>query len=108
MKARIDSGNGIGTFVVPTAVAEKLTPIADATVVGRARSLSGDTEIKQVRIKEPIRIGRHEFGEPTITYPSLGEIANVGAKALTDYAVTFDQANSRVRFVRAAEASSQR
>lgn len=102
--ARIDSGNGIGAFVLPAAVAEKLTAVSEPAVVGKACSLSSDTEIKQVRIKEPIRIGRHEFAEPTITTPALGDVANIGAKALADFAITFDQANSRVRFVRSTSA----
>jgi hypothetical protein len=104
MEAHVDSGNGIGAFVLRTAIAEKLTQISAAAVVGKARSLSGEVEIKQVQVKEPIRIGRHEFAEPTITFPALGDVANVGGKALADFAVTFDQANSRLRFVRSGSA----
>ena len=104
IEARIDSGNGIGAFVLPTATAEKLTQLSEAAVVGKARSLSGEVEIKQVQVKEPIRIGRHEFAEPTITFPALGDVANIGGKALADFVVTFDQANSRVRFIRTASA----
>jgi hypothetical protein len=54
-------------------------------------------EIKQ---KEVIRLGRHEFPEPTVTYPALSDIGNVGAKTLSQFVVTFDQKNERVRLKR--------
>ena len=48
-------------------------------------------EIKQVQIKELVRLGRHEFPDATITFPALGDTGNVGAKILSQFAVTFDQ-----------------
>jgi hypothetical protein len=98
--AHLDSGNGIGAFVLPTAFVEKLTRSSEPVVVGRARSASGETEIKQVQIKEMVRLGRHEFPDATITYPALSDIANVGAKILSQFAVTFDQQHQRVRLTR--------
>ncbi len=101
--AHLDSGNVIGPFVLPTSMAEQLKPLSEPAVVGRARSLSGDIEIKQLRVQETFRLGRHEFREPLVTHPALGDVVNIGAKALQDFAVTFDLKNSRVRFVRAVE-----
>lgn len=101
INAHLDSGNMIGAFIFPTALVGKLTRASEPVVVGRARSASGAMEIKQVQIKEMVRLGRHEFPEPTITFPALGETANVGAKVLSDFAVTFDQKNQRVRLARA-------
>lgn len=98
--AHLDSGNSIGEFVLPAAFVEKLTQASEPKVVGRARSASGDMEIKRVQIKETVRLGRHEFPEATITFPSLGEIGNVGAKVLTQFAITFDQQHHRVRLTR--------
>ena len=105
--ARIDSGNGIGAFVLPTALVEKLTLASAASVVGKARSLSGEMEIKQARLKESIRLGRHEFTEPTVTFPALGELANIGAKAFEGFALTFDQRNNRLRLIRKGDAAAQ-
>jgi len=98
--AHLDSGNSIGAFVLPTAFAEKLTRASEPVVVGRARSASGEMEIKQVQIKEMVRLGRHEFPDATITYPALSGIGNVGAKILSQFAVTFDQQHQRVRLTR--------
>ena len=101
MHTHLDSGNMIGAFVLPTAFVEKLTQASEPKVVGRARSASGDMEIKQVQIKELVRLGRHEFPDATITFPALSDIGNVGAKILTQFAVTFDQQHQRVRLTRA-------
>jgi hypothetical protein len=98
--AHLDSGNMVGAFVLPTALAEKLTRASEPVVVGRARSASGEMEIKQVQVKDVIRLGRHEFPEPTVTYPALSDIGNVGAKTLSQFVVTFDQKNERVRLRR--------
>ena len=100
IKAHLDSGNMIGAFVFPTSFAEKLTQASEPKVVGRARSASGDMEIKQVQIKEMVRLGRHEFPDATITFPALGDTGNVGAKILSQFAVTFDQQHQRVRLTR--------
>jgi hypothetical protein len=100
INAHLDSGNMIGEFVLPTAFVEKLTQASEPKVVGRARSASGDMEIKQVQIKETLRLGRHEFPDATITFPALGDIGNVGAKTLNQFALTFDQQHQRVRLTR--------
>ena len=97
INAHLDSGNSIGEFVLPSAFVEKLTKASEPKVVGRARSASGEMEIKQVQVKDVIRLGRHEFPEPTVTYPALSDIGNVGAKTLSQFVVTFDQRNERVR-----------
>lgn len=100
INAHLDSGNGIGAFVLPTAFVEKLTQASEPKVVGRARSASGEMEIKQVRIKEIVRLGRHEFPDATVTYPALSDIGNVGVKTLNQFIVTFDQQHQRVRLTR--------
>ncbi len=102
--AHLDCGNMIGAFVLPTSFVEKLTQASEPKVVGRARSASGDMEIKQVQVKELVRLGRHEFPEATITFPSLGDAGNVGYKILSQFAVTVDQQHQRVRLTRAEAA----
>ena len=97
INAHLDTGNGIGAFVFPTAFAEKLSFAAEPRAVGRARSATGDMEIKQVQLKETINLGRHEFADATIAFPALGDIANVGMKTLGQFVITFDQRNQRVQ-----------
>ena len=100
INAHLDSGNAIGAFVLPTSFVEKLALASDPVVVGKARSASGEMEIKQVQLKDTLRLGRHEFPQPTITFPALGDIGNVGIKTLSQFVLTFDQQHSRVRLTR--------
>jgi hypothetical protein len=100
INTRIDTGNAIGAFVFPTAFAEKLNFAGEARVIGRARSATGEMEIKQVQLKDVIKLGRHEFADATIVFPALGDIGNIGLKTLSQFVVTFDQKNQRVRLSR--------
>ncbi|MFN2622381.1 MAG: aspartyl protease family protein [Chthoniobacterales bacterium] len=100
LKAHLDTGNAIGAFVFPTVFAEKLNFAGEARVVGRARGATGDMEIKQVQLKDVIKLGRHEFADATVVYPALGDIGNVGVKTLGQFAITFDQRHDRVRLTR--------
>ena len=100
IKAHLDTGNAIGAFVFPTAFAEKLNFVGEPRVVGRARSATGDMEIKQVQLKDLIKLGRHEFPNATIVYPALGDIGNIGLKTLSQFVLVFDQKHERVRLSR--------
>ena len=100
VKADLDTGNTVGGFVLPTAHVEKLGTAGAPVVVGRARTVTSDVEIKQVRLKDAIRLGRFEFTEPTVVYPALGDVANVGSKVLGEFSLTFDQKNKSVRLKR--------
>jgi predicted aspartyl protease len=100
IKAHLDTGNAIGAFVFPTIFAEKLTFAGEPRVVGRARSATGDMEIKQVQLKDLIKLGRHEFPDAAIVYPALGDIGNIGVKTLSQFVITFDQKNERVRLAK--------
>jgi len=97
INAHLDTGNAIGAFVLPTSFVEKLSMAGEPRVVGRARSASGEMEIKQVQLKDMVKLGRHEFPGATVTYPALGDIGNVGVKILSQFVVTFDQQHERVR-----------
>jgi aspartyl protease len=100
INANLDTGNAIGAFVFPTAFVEKLSFAGEPRVVGRARSASGEMEIKQVQVKDVVKLGRHEFRDATVTYPALGDIGNVGVKVLSQFVITFDQQHERVRLTR--------
>lgn len=99
IKAHIDSGNMMGGFMLPAAMVESAQLISEPVVVGRARTLSNDIEIKQARLKDPIRLGSFEFPQPTVIYPSLSD-ANIGGRILSEFSLTFDQKNKRVRLKR--------
>ncbi|HKR02379.1 MAG TPA: aspartyl protease family protein [Pyrinomonadaceae bacterium] len=102
VRAHIDSGNSVGGFILPTALVEKLTFAAAPVKVATARTISNEVEIKEGRLKETIRLGRFEYAEPTITYPALSEDANVGAKVLREFSLSFDQKHKSLRLKRGA------
>ncbi len=96
VKAHIDSGNIVGGFILPVSVVEKSKLASEPVVVGRASTVSNDIEIKQVRLKDSIRLGSFEFPEPTVSFPALSD-ANIGSRILSEFAVTFDQKNKRLK-----------
>jgi hypothetical protein len=102
VRAHLDSGNMVGGFILPTPLVERLTLAAPARSAGKARSITGETEIKAAEVKGIIRLGRFEFTDPTVIFPALSEDANVGAAVLREFAITFDQKNDRVRLERPA------
>ncbi len=97
LKGRIDTGNTIGGFVLPESLVKKLPLASEAVVVGRARTVSSVVEIKSARLKDSIRLGRFEFTEPRVVWPALTQDANIGSAVFSEYAVTFDQKNGRLR-----------
>lgn len=97
--AHIDTGNLVGSFILPTSLLEKLTLTSQPVVVGRARTVSNEIEIKEARLKDSIELGSFEFPQPTITFPALAE-SNIGLKALRDFSLTFDQKNNRLKLSR--------
>ncbi|MEZ5429199.1 MAG: retropepsin-like aspartic protease [Pyrinomonadaceae bacterium] len=99
VKAHIDSGNLAGGFMLPTAVVEKSNLAGEAVVVGRARTVTSEIEIKQAQLKDTIRLGQFSFDQPTINFPALAD-ANIGARVLNEFALTFDQKNRRLRLKR--------
>lgn len=105
VRAHIDTGN-MGGFMLPEAVVEKMTLDSEPRVLGRARTVVGEFEIKEARLKESIKIGRYDYPNPSVVFPAVSDEANIGSRVLADYAVTFDQANRRVRFVRGAPAAA--
>jgi len=77
-----------------------LTSANEPRVVGRAHSATGDMEIKQVQLKDLIKLNRHEFPDAIVVYPALGDIANIGLKTIGQFVITLDQKNERVRLTR--------
>jgi predicted aspartyl protease len=103
VRAHIDSGNMAGGFILPAAVVEKAKLASEAVVVGRAKTVSNEIEIKQAKLKDPIRLGEFEFPEPTVVFPSLSD-ANIGSGILREFAIAFDQKNKRIKLQRTKQA----
>lgn len=102
-EAHLDSGNMAAGFMLSQAQADKLKFSGEPRVVGRGRTVSGDFEIKEAALVGEIRLGAYRFPAPVIRYAAMFRDANVGAGALREFAVTFDQKNKRVKWERAGE-----
>jgi hypothetical protein len=100
MKAHIDSGNISGKFMLPAALVDKLKLASEPITVGRARTVSNEIEIKEVRLTDNIKLGSFEFNQPTITFPAIADAVNIGLKTLREFSLTFDQKNRRVKLER--------
>jgi hypothetical protein len=97
IKGHIDIGNSIAGFILPESLVKTLPLASEAVVVGRARTVSSEVEIKAARLKDSIRLGRFEFTEPRIVFPALSDEVNIGAETFREFVVTFDQKNNRLR-----------
>jgi hypothetical protein len=101
MKAHIDSGNFVAGFILPEDVVDQLPLLSQPVIVGRARSVSNQIEIKQAQLRDTIHIGSFNYPQATIAFPALSN-TNVGFKVLREFALTFDQKNKRMKFERVA------
>lgn len=99
VRAHVDSGNFVAGFILPEEIVEQLQLLTQPVTVGHARSVTNQIELKQVQLRDTIRIGRFEYPQATIAFPALSD-TNVGFKVLREFVLTFDQKNLRVRFER--------
>jgi predicted aspartyl protease len=100
VNALIDSGNLVDGILLPTSLVEKLELTSPPVPYRTLKTSSSEIETKKARLKDSIRLGQHEFVEPQIIFPNLSNNASVGSEILSEFAITFDQENHRVRFVR--------
>ena len=100
--AHVDSGNFVAGFLLPEEVVEQLQLQSEAITVGGARSVSNRIQLKQVQLRDTIRLGGFEYPQPTIAFPALSD-TNIGFKVLHDFVLTFDQKNQRMKLQRSLQ-----
>jgi len=96
VRAHVDSGNFVAGFLLPEEIVEQLRLLSPPVTVGRARSVSNQIEMKQAQLRDTIQIGRFDYPQARITFPALSD-TNVGFKVLSEFALTFDQKNRRLK-----------
>ena len=99
--ADVDAGS-MGGFVLPASLIDRLPLASEPRVVGKARTVSNEFEIRQAALKGKVRVGRYDFEGPLIDFQPIFPMANIGARVLRGFAVTFDQKNRRMRWVKPA------
>lgn len=100
--AHIDSGNFVAGFILPEEIVEQLQLQSEAITVGGARSVSNRIQLRQVQLRETIRLGAFEYPHPTIAFPALSD-TNIGFNVLRDFVLTFDQKNRRMKLQRSLQ-----
>ena len=100
--AHIDSGNFVAGFLLPEEIVEQLQLQSAAITVGGARSVTNRIQLKQVQLRDTIRLGGFAYPRPTIAFPALSD-TNIGFNVLRDFVLTFDQTNQRLKLQRSLQ-----
>jgi len=93
--AQIDSG-GTG-LSLPQTLTHRLKFISDPEAFGHAQSLSTQFEIKAARLASDVHLGNYTFAKPFVEINAAFPLANFGAGAMQNFAITFDQKHGLVR-----------
>lgn len=97
--AHLDSGNFVAGFILPEDIVEQLQLASNVVAVGGARSVSNRIQLKQVQLRDTIRLGGFDYPQPTIAFPALSD-TNIGFNVLREFVLTFDQKNRRMKLAR--------
>jgi len=98
----IDTGSP-ASFSLPAAVCADLSWIDEPVVIGMARTVNSEFEVRQGKLDGALRIGGHAFENPTVRIDDHFPHGNVGYEILKDFALTIDQRNARMRLTRNAK-----
>ena len=96
INAHIDTGS-MGGVSVPLAFGSKLPFDGEPRVLGRARTIAGEMEIKGGRIKGDLALAGQTVPTPIVAYAEIMQTGNIGMRVLQDFKITFDQKNARMR-----------
>ena len=95
--ALIDTGWN-GATGAPAAWMDELPLESPPVVVGRAATLFNEFEIHEARLDGALSIGGHSIPSPALHFNDLLPELVLGRDLLSRFAISFDQANLRVRF----------
>jgi predicted aspartyl protease len=96
--ADLDTGSP-ASVSLPKKYADRLPLESTPVQVGRARTVGGEFAIYAANAKGQVRIGKEVLETSSLEFHERLPVANVGYRALRDFAITIDQRNRRLRFV---------
>jgi predicted aspartyl protease len=96
IRAAVDSG-GLG-LSVPASVARTLKFTGRPETVGQGRTQVSDFPLTGGVLAGSIGLDGHRFEHPFVEVNPVFPIANLGSRAMIDFAVTFDQRSRLVQF----------
>lgn len=96
--ARLDAG-AIGDFTLPVEYVDKLPLFRKPDRIGRTETTDGrKVDILGARLDGAAHLGSHEYRKPGIDFSEAFPEPMIGFGGLAHFAITFDQANQRIRF----------
>jgi hypothetical protein len=95
IEAQIDSG-GTG-LSLPEPMMSRIKLACQPTLFGNGWSLATEFQLKTAQLAEDVHLGRYTFARPTVEVNPAFPLANLGAVAIGNFAVTFDQKNLLMR-----------
>lgn len=98
-KALIDSGN-IRAVDLSSAFLKKVPLVSSPRTIGRGGSVSGEYDVKEVKLQDSLSIDGYSFSEPFVTFSDVFEEINIGSSLLREFVVTFDRKNLRMRLIK--------
>jgi len=99
VKTDIDSGSP-ALLSLPLSIAKSLPLASEPQVVGHGRTPSNEFDVYSAPMNGEAHIGAITLSNPRVDFVEIFPVGNLGFRFLKDYAVTFDPANHRVRFVK--------
>lgn len=84
---------------LPAAMIDDLALDGEPVVVGRMATLFNEFDLLEATLDGDLVIGGHRFPRPRLDFNEVLPDANVGSGLLEAFAVTFDQANGRLRLL---------
>jgi hypothetical protein len=99
--AHVDSGAPSG-WTFPKPFVEGMKWKEEPRVLGRGRTANNEFEIWRGRLAGTLRLGSFEIAEPEVNFNDQFPFANIGYRALKEYAITFDQHGHRIRLEKKA------
>jgi D-alanyl-D-alanine carboxypeptidase len=101
VEADVDAG-AQGGISLPDALSSKLPLAAPPKVVGHARTVSNEFDIRAAELQGDVVFGGITLERPRVEFQPIFPMANVGSRVLRDYSLTFDQKNHRMKLARSA------
>lgn len=94
---KVDVDTGSPAFLsIPSDWAAAMNFTSEPRVVGHGRTSTNEFEIRAADLKGDLRVAGYTAPNPAVDIVSIFPVANLGARFLREYAVTFDMANGRL------------
>jgi len=98
----LDTGNTAAPLFLPADIVATLPTSGEPRLLGRARTVSQEIEIRSLGLTVPVSVGTTRLPVAAVGYPAAAPPGNIGSLALAGMALTVDYANRRVRIVPSA------